>query len=164
MTIFSLVKPENLANFFEIVAAALRPDDEDIAKENKENGDSSDVHSKKGTEDDFSTRTTCSGEVEALKQNTISASTSSQDSISGRDTVVCSNNEKNCGEQAMVQDKIDAHAVPEKQEKESLTKSEEEGDKMVEEDETHKIETDNRSGNSLNVENTSDSKEEERKK
>jgi len=29
MTIFSLVKPENLAKFFEIVAAALRPDDED---------------------------------------------------------------------------------------------------------------------------------------
>ena len=33
MTIFSLVKPENLANFFEIVAAALRPDDEVVAKE-----------------------------------------------------------------------------------------------------------------------------------
>jgi len=29
MTIFSLVKPENLASFFEIVAAALRPSDED---------------------------------------------------------------------------------------------------------------------------------------
>jgi PAS domain-containing protein len=29
MTIFSLVKPDKLSNFFEIVAAALRPDDED---------------------------------------------------------------------------------------------------------------------------------------
>merc|ERR1711957_1000569 len=34
MTIFSLVKPENLAKFFEIVAAALRPPDDEIEKSN----------------------------------------------------------------------------------------------------------------------------------
>jgi len=37
MTIFSLVKPENLANFFEIVAAALRPSDEDMEIHNEGN-------------------------------------------------------------------------------------------------------------------------------
>jgi len=37
MTIFSLVKPENLANFFEIVAAALRPPDEVMEINNYEN-------------------------------------------------------------------------------------------------------------------------------
>jgi PAS domain-containing protein len=35
MTIFSLVKPENLANFFEIVAAALRPPDDNMEKNNE---------------------------------------------------------------------------------------------------------------------------------
>jgi hypothetical protein len=36
MTIFSLVKPDKLSNFFEIVAAALQPDNED--EENDKNG------------------------------------------------------------------------------------------------------------------------------
>jgi len=40
MTIFSLVKPENLANFFEIVAAALRPSDEDTEINNEEKNQS----------------------------------------------------------------------------------------------------------------------------
>ena len=83
MTIFSLVKPENLANFFEIVAAALRPDSDEIAEESINN----------------STVTNSSGEDKDLKQKTILDSTSSQDSLSGRDTVICSNNDKDGGEQ-----------------------------------------------------------------
>jgi hypothetical protein len=46
MTIFSLVKPDKLSNFFEIVAAALRPDNED--EENDKNDADSNDEPKEG--------------------------------------------------------------------------------------------------------------------
>ena len=88
MTIFSLVKPENLASFFEIVAAALRPDDEEIARDQQKNTAKAD---KETEESSASTHSNS-------KQNSMAFS--SQDSLSGHDTVICSNNnEEDCGEQ-----------------------------------------------------------------
>jgi PAS domain S-box-containing protein len=134
MTIFSLVKPENLANFFEIVAAALRPDDEEMTHENQYSDMSGSNDDKKETEESIitTTVTNSSGEYKDLKQNTILESTSSQDSLSGRDTVICSNNDKDGGEQGDNTNTevekngcVDVHAVAINKEEESSAKLEE---------------------------------------
>jgi len=84
MTIFSLVKPENLANFFAIVATALRPDDETTTKEKSANVGAGDSHENKVSDESSSNNSTSTiSSGEDLKQSTISGSTSSRDSLSG---------------------------------------------------------------------------------
>jgi PAS domain S-box-containing protein len=202
MTIFSLVKPENLANFFEIVAAALRPDDEEIAKE-KKNGvvvdrpstgsissdaaiASEKTNDKKETEESSnnSTSTNSSGEDKDLKQSTISESTSSsQDSLSGRDTVICSNNEKDGGDQGDMKNtdgekngctNVDGVVIKKKEESSSRLEgnglknlvsgnsaNEESSSNFTEEVGASKIDADKSSSNSANEESSSNSTEEE---
>lgn len=134
MTIFSLVKPENLANFFEIVGAALRPDDEEIAEESINN----------------STVTNSSGEDKDLKENIILDSTSSQDSLSGRDTVIFSNNDKDGGENMEIEkngcaDDVDSVAINKEGESSGNSTTEESCSNSTEEDGANKTDTDNAS-------------------
>ena len=72
MTIFSLVKPDKLANFFEIVAAALRPDDEET--EEKKDDNNNDDPAKIATEESSSTNTNSTEEDKESKESTQSAS------------------------------------------------------------------------------------------
>jgi len=98
-TIFSLVKPENLAKFFEIVAAALRPDDEEIARGKNSNGENSNAHEKEVSTESSSNSMSTNSSGKDLKQSTVSESTISQDCLSVRGAVIYSSNEKDCGEQ-----------------------------------------------------------------
>jgi len=114
MTIFSLVKPENLANFFEIVGAALRPDDDEIAEESINN----------------STVTNSSGEDKDLKENIILDSTSSQDSLSEIEKNGCA-------------DDVDSVAINKEGESSANSTTEESCSNSAEEDGANKTDTDN---------------------
>jgi len=118
MTIFSLVKPENLANFFEIVAAALRPDDEEIAKEKNDDCEPSGDHEKRESEESSNS----SGEEKNSKIQ-------SHVNLSDNDTMIYSNTEKENGEQGerknvgvLKNDRIDANAVAIMQKEEPSSK------------------------------------------
>jgi PAS domain S-box-containing protein len=159
MTIFSLVKPENLANFFEIVAAALRPDDEEIVN---------------GTNN-------CGRETVDSSNNSPSLNSFGED-LSGRETVICSNNQKYSSEQGGNKNTdVQKHGVNGddeiqlKKDEELSAKSEEgnESENIVSRNSiaeesiinategrvTNNIDADNVSGNSTNEENSSYSTE-----
>lgn len=145
MTIFSLVKPENLANFFEIVAAALRPEDEEIVKGKNNSADM----------------------IVDSSNNSTSLNASGED-LSGRGTVICSNNQKH--------GVIDDDEIQLKKDEELCAKSEEgiESESIVSRNSiaeesitnategrvTNKIDVYNVSRNSTNEENSSYSTEE----
>jgi len=156
MTIFSLVKPENLANFFEIVAAALRPDDEEITKEKIDEGTSDDTNEKKKQTEESNNSNNMdanrNAEDKVLKQSAVSASiavsASSHDSISGRDTVICSNNDKDIDNMKKNENLLAHPGTTIKEDAPWSSKSEEQRD------EEHTV-----SGNSTTEETSSDSTE-----
>jgi len=102
MTIFSLVKPENLANFFEIVAAALRPPgDEGTEKKNEKRRRPDDDKIKNNLSENLSNGKR-SAENDELLEGKIDYS---------QDNASCSSTENNCRYDEEVRDRGSSPSV-----------------------------------------------------